>query len=210
MFKRIFLLVIDSVGVGALPDAKEYGDVGSNTLGNIARLSKGIHLPTLEKMGIGNVTNVEGVNNIFKNSYFTKMDELSIGKDTMTGHWEMMGLRVTKPFITFTETGFPDDLLEELERRTGRKIIGNISASGTEIIKDLGERQLQTGEIIVYTSADSVLQIAANEEVIPLEELYKMCEIARELTLKDEWRVGRVIARPFIGKDKKTFKKTPN
>ncbi|XMB66430.1 phosphopentomutase [Mycoplasmatota bacterium zrk1] len=210
MYKRIFLIVIDSVGVGELPDAKDYNDTGANTLKNLSIEAGGIKLPLLEKLGIGNITDIKGVKRDFKNSFFGKMKELSIGKDTMTGHWEMMGLKVTKPFKTFTDTGFPTDLISELEEKSGRKIIGNISASGTEIIKELGERHLKTGEIIVYTSADSVLQIAANEEVVPLEELYSICKIAREITLKDEWRVGRIIARPFIGQDKNTFKRTPN
>ncbi|XMB87323.1 phosphopentomutase [Mycoplasmatota bacterium WC44] len=210
MYKRIFTIVIDSVGVGALPDAEKYGDLGANTIGNISKAVKGINLPNLEKLGIGKLTDIEGVKNINPLCYATKMDELSLGKDTMTGHWEMMGLRVTKPFITFTDTGFPKELIDELESRTGRKVIGNVAASGTEIIKELGEEHVKTGSLIVYTSADSVLQIAANEEIIPIEEQYEICKIAREITLKDEWRVGRVIARPFIGKDKDSFQRTTN
>lgn len=209
-YKRIFTIVIDSVGVGELPNAAEYGDVGSNTLANIAKVTGGIKLPVMEKLGIGHITDVVGVKKLTPLAYVSKMDEKSIGKDTMTGHWEMMGLLTTKPFITFTDTGFPKELIDELEKRTGRKIVGNKAASGTEILVELGEHHVATGDLIVYTSADSVLQVCAHEDIVPLKELYEICHIAREITLRDEWRVGRIIARPFIGTNKDNFKRTPN
>jgi len=211
MYNRVFLIVIDSVGVGEMPDAAEYGDKGTNTIRNIAISQNGITLPTMQKLGYGNLTDIKGVppkKDAIGN--YTKMAEISVGKDTMTGHWELMGLKVEKPFQTFTDSGFPSSLIKELEKRTGRKIVGNKAASGTEILDELGEHQLKTGDWIVYTSADSVLQIAAHEEKIGLDELYKACEIARELTLKEEYKVGRVIARPFIGHKKGNFKRTPN
>ena len=201
---------MDSLGCGELPDAKKYNDEGSNTLGNIAENFE-LKLPNLESLGLGNiikVKNVPEVNN--PKGYYTKMAEASIGKDTMTGHWELMGLLVDTPFQTFTDTGFPEALIEELEEKTGRKIIGNIAASGTEIMADLGEEHMRTGAMIVYTSADSVLQIAAHEEIIPLDELYRICEIARKITLRDEYKIGRVIARPFVGTNRHDFKRTPN
>ena len=195
-FKRVFLIVLDSLGVGEAIDAKKWNDVGANTLGHILEYSP-LDYPNLEKMGF---LNLVGFKNIEKtDSYYTKAHPKANGKDTLTGHLEIMGIRTLIPFKTFTNTGFPKDLIDELEKRTGRKIIGNCNASGTEIIKELGEEQINTGALIVYTSADSVLQIAAHEDYIPLEELYKDCEIARELTLKDEWKVGRIIARPYIG-----------
>ena len=211
MFKRIFLIVIDSVGIGALPDAKEYGDEGANTIKNIALSTNGITLPTMEKMGYGNLTDIKGVTPI-KDAIanYTKMKEISLGKDTMTGHWELMGLKIETPFQTFTENGFPDSLIKELEEKTGRKIVGNKASSGTVILDELGEHHMKTGDLIVYTSADSVLQIAAHEEVVSVEELYEACEIARKITLKDEYKVGRVIARPFLGDKKGNFKRTPN
>lgn len=198
-FNRIFLVVLDSVGIGEAPDAEKYNDAGADTLGNIAKYMQGIHLPNLEKLGLGSIKEVEGVERVRNpKAYFTKMAEASVGKDTMTGHWELMGLRIEQPFQTFPN-GFPEELILELEEKTGRKIIGNKPASGTAIIDELGQEHLDTGAIIVYTSADSVLQIAAHEEVVPLEELYHICEIARELTLHEKYLVGRVIARPFIG-----------
>lgn len=210
-YNRIFTIVLDSVGVGAMHDAEEYGDLGTDTLGHTAEAVGGISVPNLEKMGLGNLHNIMGVKPVKEPmAYYTKINEKSLGKDTMTGHWEMMGLYIDKPFITFTETGFPDDLIAELEKRTGHKIIGNYSSSGTEILVELGEEHVETGAMIVYTSADSVLQIAAHEEHFGLDELYKACEIARELTMKDEWKVGRIIARPFIGEDKESFKRTSN
>ena len=204
MFKRIFLIVLDSVGVGEAEDAIKFDDVGSNTLGHTIT-STNIKLPNLSKLGL---LNLIGENNEVI-AYYTKGEEISNGKDTLTGHLEMMGIETKKPFKTFTENGFPKELIDELEKKSGRKVIGNYSASGTEIIKELGEEHINTGSIIVYTSADSVLQIAAHEEVVPLDELYKICEIARQITLKDEWKVGRVIARPFIGSNG-NFTRTPN
>lgn len=209
--KRVFLVVIDSVGCGAMPDANEYGDVGANTIKHISEAMNGIHLPTMQTLGYGNLTDIKGVSptNHPIGSH-AKMAELSLGKDTMTGHWEIMGLHITSPFQTFTETGFPDSLLDELKARTGRNIVGNKAASGTEILVELGEHHMKTGDLIVYTSADSVLQIAAHEEIVPIDELYRICEIARELTLQDAYKVGRVIARPFLGENKDTFKRTSN
>lgn len=211
MYKRIFLIVIDSVGCGELPDAADYGDVGFNTIKHISEVGNGIYLPNMEKLGYGNLTDIVGVKkNPSAIGNFTKMKEMSVGKDTMTGHWEIMGLKIVEPFITFTDTGFPDELLDELSRRTGRNIVGNKASSGTVILDEFGEHQISTGDLIVYTSADSVLQIAAHEEHIGLDELYKACEIARELTLKEEWKVGRIIARPYLGEKVGEFKRTPN
>jgi len=195
-FKRIFLIVLDSLGVGEAIDAKKFNDIGCNTLGHILEHTN-IDLPNLEKMGFLNLVNKSNIEKT--DSYYTKAHPKANGKDTLTGHLELMGIRTLIPFKTFTETGFPKELIDELELRTGRKVIGNCNASGTEIIERLGKEQTETGSLIVYTSADSVLQIAAHEEVIPLDELYKTCEIARELTLKEEWKVGRIIARPYIG-----------
>jgi len=205
-FKRIFLIVLDSLGVGETIDAKKFNDEGANTLGNILKNSP-IYYPNLERMGLLNLVNYSDVKET--DAYYTKAHPKANGKDTLTGHLEIMGIRTLIPFKTFTETGFPNELIDELEKRSGRKVIGNCNASGTEIIERLGKEQMETGSLIVYTSADSVLQIAAHEEVIPLEELYKICEIARELTLKDEWKVGRVIARPYIGTPG-NFTRTPN
>lgn len=208
-FKRIFLVVLDSVGIGEAPDAKDYNDVGANTIGNIAKYMGGIHLPNLRKLGLGNINNIQGVQPVANpKGYYTKMEEASVGKDTMTGHWELMGLRIDQPFQTFPK-GFPVELIEELKSRTGRDIIGNKPASGTAIIDELGKEHMETGALIVYTSADSVLQIAAHEEIVPIEELYQICEIARELTLDDKYLIGRVIARPFIGKEG-VFTRTAN
>ncbi len=211
-FKRIFVIVADSLGVGELPDASKYGDASANTFGHIANNYHGFKVPNLEKLGIGYLTSCETVSACLSPvGIVGKMAELSVGKDTLTGHFELMGLEVKTPFPSFTETGFPQELIAELERFSGRKVIGNISASGTEIIKDLGEEQLATGALIVYTSADSVLQIAANEEIIPLAELYHICEFARKITIENpEWMVGRIIARPFVGRSKETFKRTTN
>ncbi|AQM61232.1 phosphopentomutase [Clostridium baratii] len=210
-YKRIFTIVIDSLGVGALEDSKEYGDVNVDTLGHIAESVESFNIPNLQKMGIANLHKVKHVDPVEKPlGYQMKMKEASVGKDTMTGHWEMMGLHITKPFQTFTDTGFPKELLDELTKRTGHKIVGNKSASGTEILDELGEHQMKTGDMIVYTSADSVLQICGHEETFGLDELYRCCEIARELTLKDEWKVGRIIARPYVGNKKGEFKRTSN
>lgn len=210
-YKRIFTIVMDSVGCGEMPDAEHYGDRGADTIGHIAKTVGGLTMPAMEKLGYGNMHSILGVEpQRDPQGYYTKMLEASVGKDTMTGHWEMMGLYIDKPFQTFTDTGFPQELIDELEKRTGYKIVGNKSASGTEILDELGEHHMKTKDMIVYTSADSVLQIAAHEEVFGLEELYRCCEIARELTMKDEWKVGRVIARPFIGEGKGHFTRTSN
>jgi phosphopentomutase len=210
MYKRIFLIVMDSLGCGEAPDAKDYNDLGSNTIGHIAERMN-LRIPNMQKLGYGNIVPIKGVPAVSKPlASYTKIQEASKGKDTMTGHWEMMGLYITEPFQTFTDTGFPKELLDELSRQTGRGIIGNKSASGTEILVELGEQHMKTGELIVYTSADSVLQIAMHEDIIPIEEQYRICEIAREITMKEEWKVARVIARPFVGKDKNSFKRTPN
>ncbi|MBQ9990885.1 MAG: phosphopentomutase [Lachnospiraceae bacterium] len=210
-YKRIFVLVVDSLGVGEMPDSADFGDVGVNTLGHISEAVDEFTIPNLQKLGMANIIPLKQVPAVERPmGYYTKMKEQSKGKDTMTGHWEMMGLEVTTPFQTFTDTGFPPELIKELEERTGRKIIGNKSASGTEILEELAEEEIATGHMIVYTSADSVLQICGNEETFGLEELYRCCEIARELTMKDEWKVGRVIARPYVGKKKGEFKRTSN
>jgi phosphopentomutase len=210
MYKRIFLIVLDSLGIGEAPDADKYGDIGSNTIGHIAE-KMDLEIPNLKSFGYGNIAPIKNVDPVDKpKAFYTKMQEASLGKDTMTGHWELMGLYITKPFQTFTDTGFPKELLDELSQRTGRQIVGNMSASGTEIIKDLGEHHMKTGDLIVYTSADSVLQIAMHEDIIPIEEQYRICEIAREITMKPEWKVGRIIARPFIGTNKDDFVRTPN
>ena len=210
-YNRIFTIVIDSLGVGAADDAASYGDAGTDTLGHIAQHTQNLQIPNLQKLGIANLRPLNGVSPVENPSgYFMKLHEASTGKDTMTGHWEMMGLHITKPFQTFTDTGFPKELIDELSARTGRTIIGNKSASGTEILDELAEEEIATGHMIVYTSADSVLQICGNEETFGLEELYRCCEIARELTLRDEWKVGRVIARPYVGKKKGEFVRTSN
>ena len=210
-FKRIFVLVLDSLGVGESSDAIKYGDQGTNTLKHLSYSKIDFSIPVLQKLGIGNITDINNTNKTDKPlASYGIMKELSVGKDTLTGHWEMMGLKVDTPFPAFTDTGFPKELVDELEKQTGHKFIGNISASGTEIIKDLGEQQLQTKELILYTSADSVLQIACNEEVFPIEEQYRVCEIARKITLsRKEWMVGRIIARPFVGTNKNNFTRTP-
>lgn len=210
-YKRVFTIVIDSLGVGAAPNAKDYDDEGCDTLGHIDEHMPNFHIPNLAKLGLANLHPMQHVEpSTSPLAYYTKLIEASVGKDTMTGHWEMMGLHITTPFQTFTETGFPKELLDELEKRTGHKCIGNKSASGTEILDELAEEEIATGNMIVYTSADSVLQICGNEETFGLDELYRCCEIARELTMKDEWKVGRVIARPYVGKKKGEFVRTSN
>lgn len=210
-YKRIFTVVIDSLGAGEMPDAASYGDAGTDTLGHIAANVEEFKIPNLQKLGIANLKDLAGIAPVEKPlSYYGKLREASNGKDTMTGHWEMMGLHITTPFKTFTETGFPKELIDELSKRTGRTIIGNKSASGTEILDELAEEEIATGHMIVYTSADSVLQICGNEETFGLDELYRCCETAREITMKDEWKVGRVIARPYVGKKKGEFKRTSN
>ncbi|OEF97232.1 phosphopentomutase [Vulcanibacillus modesticaldus] len=208
-FNKIALIVLDSLGIGALPDANEYGDQGTNTFAHIAEKMNGLNIPNMGKLGVGNIHPIAGVTKQETPiGAFGKMGELSVGKDTMTGHWEMMGLKIDTPFKTYPD-GFPESLIKNFEERIGRKVIGNKPASGTEIINELGEEHVKTGAVIVYTSADSVFQIAAHEEIVPLEELYKICEVARELTLSDEYLVGRVIARPFIG-EPGSFQRTPN
>lgn len=210
-YKRIFTIVIDSLGVGGAKDAAAYGDAGTDTLGHIAESVERLAIPNMRKLGIANMKELKNIVPVEKPlAYFTKMNEASTGKDTMTGHWEMMGLHITKPFLTFSEHGFPKELIEELEKRTGHKVIGNRSESGTVILDELGEEEIATGHMIVYTSADSVLQICGNEETFGLDELYRCCRIAREITMKDEWKVGRVIARPYVGKKKGEFKRTSN
>ena len=210
-FKRIFLIVMDSVGVGNDPKAYLYDDEGANTLLHTSLEVSNFNIPTLNKLGINDFGPIRGTNKVeHKHSFTAILDESSVGKDTMTGHWEMMGIKITSPFVTFTDTGFPKELIDELEEKTGHKIIGNYAASGTEIIKELGEEQKRDNSLIVYTSADSVLQIAAHEETTGLEELYRVCEIAREICLRPEYKVGRIIARPFIGNNKDDFKRTSN
>lgn len=212
MNKRTFVIVVDSLGAGSDDKSYLYGDDGANTLKHIFKATNGQYkIPTLQSLGLCNLTEVEGNPRVLNpKAYITRMHEASVGKDTMVGHWEMMGLYIDKPFVTFTENGFPKELVDELEKRTGYKYIGNKAASGTEIISELGERHMQTKELILYTSADSVLQIAANEDLIGLNELYRCCEIAREITMKPEWRVGRIIARPFVGDNKDNFIRTAN
>ncbi len=210
-YKRIFTIVIDSLGAGAMPDAAEYGDAGTDTLGHISESVDSFVIPNLQKLGMANLHPLKQVEAVAKPlAHYGKLREASKGKDTMTGHWEMMGLHITKPFKTFTDTGFPPELIAELEKRTGHKVIGNKAASGTAILDELAEEEIATGHMIVYTSADSVLQICGNEETFGLEELYRCCEIAREITMKDEWKVGRIIARPYVGKKKGEFKRTSN
>lgn len=204
MYKRIFLVVLDSVGIGEALDAYKFNDIGSNTLGHIIEKT-GVHFANLNKLGLDNLLFNKNDKTC---AYYTKAIEISNGKDTLTGHLEMMGIETKKPFKTFIN-GFPKELIAELEKETGRKIIGNCNASGTEIIEKLGIEHMQTGALIVYTSADSVLQIAAHEEIVPLEELYSICKIARRLTLDDKYKVGRIIARPFTG-EPGSFVRTSN
>lgn len=208
-FKRIFLIVADSAGIGEEPDADKFGDVGSHTFAHAAEAVGGLSVPNMEAMGLGQLSDIKGVKPVSSHphAFALRLRETSNGKDTMTGHWEMMGVNTTEPFQTFTDTGFPKELMDELSSRTGHALIGNKSASGTEILKELGEEQMRDNSLIVYTSADSVLQIAAHEEVTGLEELYRCCEIARDLCMKPEWRVGRVIARPYVGTCASDFKR---
>ena len=210
-YKRIFLIVIDSFGIGAMPDSARFGDVGVDTCGHIDERVAHFYIPNMQRLGLANLKPLRHVApEEAPAGKFAALCEASNGKDTMTGHWEMMGIRTEKPFITFTETGFPSELIRELEQRCGRKIIGNKAASGTEILDELAEQELADGSLIVYTSADSVLQICGNEETMGLEQLYRYCEIARELTMREEWRVGRVIARPYVGRKKGEFVRTAN
>jgi phosphopentomutase len=214
-FKRVFAIVMDSVGIGAEPDADKFfngdhNDVGSNTWLHISEKCNGLNVPTMNALGIHDLCHgILGTSEVkHPHSYVQTMRELSRGKDTLTGHWEMMGIETKEPLVTFTETGFPKELMDELSKRTGRKLIGNYASSGTVILDKLGEESIREKSLIVYTSSDSVLQIAANVDVIPLEELYKDCEIARELCMKPEWKVGRIIARPFIGTKAGHFTRT--
>ena len=210
-FSRIFIIVIDSLGIGEMADSAAFGDTGVNTLGHISESVEEFRIPNLQKLGMANLTPLRQVPPLPQPlGYRARLNERSSSKDTMTGHWEMMGVLTTKPFRTFTETGFPPELIAELERRTGHKVIGNRSASGTVILDELGEEEIATGHMIVYTSADSVLQICGNEETFDLKELYRCCEIARELTMREEWRVGRVIARPYVGRKRGEFVRTAN
>jgi len=198
MARRVIIIVLDSVGVGEMPDAAEYGDQGSNTLGNTARVAGGLHMPNLGRLGLGNLTEVAGVPPVPKpDGAFGRMHEASAGKDTTVGHWEMAGIISSQPLPTYPH-GFPKEIIEEFERRIGRPSLANYPASGTVIIEELGQEHMRTGYPIVYTSADSVFQIAAHEDVIPVDELYRMCRIARKI-LTGEHAVARVIARPFIG-----------
>ena len=212
-YRRIFTIVIDSFGIGAMDNAADYGDVGCDTFGHIVDKVPEIKIPNLIRMGLTQLhpapvlTSPQPSECIGK---YARLNEKSNGKDTMTGHWEMMGLEIKTPFQTFTDTGFPKELIEALEKETGHRVIGNKAASGTEILDELAEEEIKTGAMIVYTSSDSVLQICGNEETFGLDELYRCCKIARELTMKPEWKVGRVIARPYVGKKKGEFKRTAN
>ncbi len=209
-YKRIFVVVIDSLGIGGAADAADYNDSGTNTLGHISERMNEFNMPNLQKLGMANLCKLKQVPPVAEPmGRIMTLKERSVGKDTMTGHWEMMGLHITKPFKTFSD-GFPQELIDELEARTGHKVIGNKSASGTAILEELAEEEIATGNMIVYTSTDSVLQICGNEETFDLEELYRCCKIAREITMKDEWKVGRVIARPYVGKKKGEFVRTSN
>jgi phosphopentomutase len=198
IISRVILIVLDSVGCGDAPDAKDYGDEGANTLSNISHAVGGLELPNLGALGLGNVTEIQGVPPIRETSGgYGRLTQISAGKDTTTGHWELAGVILEKPFPVYP-LGFPGELIRRYEDQIGRKTIGNYPASGTEILNELGEEHLHTGKPIIYTSADSVFQVAAHEQIIPVEELYRICTIAREM-LNGEHAVGRVIARPFIG-----------
>ncbi|MCW6665606.1 phosphopentomutase [Aerococcaceae bacterium NML191219] len=197
-FDRIHLIVLDSVGIGEAPDAADFNDVGAHTLGHIAETA-GLKVPNMVELGLANIESLHGLTPVEQSKgYWTKLEEISAGKDTMTGHWEIMGLKIETPFRVF-ENGFPQELIERIEEFSGRKVVCNLPYSGTEVLDDYAEHQVETGDLIVYTSADSVLQIAAHEEIIPLEELYRICEYAREITLEDPYMLGRIIARPYIG-----------
>lgn len=210
-FKRIFTIVLDSMGIGAMPDSAKFNDAGADTLGHISQSVEIFDIPNLRKLGLANLKELKQVSPVDKPlGYYMAMNEKSNGKDTMTGHWEMMGIHTTKPFITFTENGFPNELISALEERFGRKIVGNKAASGTAILDELGEQEIRDNKVIVYTSADSVLQICGNENYMGLDKLYQFCEIARELTMDERWRVGRVIARPYVGECAGQFKRTSN
>ena len=208
MFKRVHLIVMDSVGIGEAPDAEKFGDVGSDTLGHIAKEAE-LTIPHLEQLGLGTIRPLDGVKNVADHDgYATKLEEISVGKDTMTGHWEIMGLNIQKPFRVFPD-GFPQELLQQIEEFSGRKIVCNKPYSGTAVIDDYGEHQMKTGDLIVYTSADPVLQIAAHEEIIPLEELYRICQYVRDITKDEPYMIGRIIARPYVG-EPGNFTRTSN
>ena len=210
-YQRVFVVVLDSLGIGAMPDSEKFGDVGVDTFGHIIEAAGPLQIPNLTKLGMMNLHPAAGMESAeVPMGRYMRLGEASNGKDTMTGHWEMMGLKTEKPFKTFTDTGFPKELIEELEKRCGKRVIGNKSASGTEILEELAEEEIATGAMIVYTSADSVLQICGNEETFDLENLYRCCKIAREITMKEEWKVGRIIARPYVGKKKGEFVRTSN
>ncbi len=211
-YTRVFAIVLDSLGIGAMPDSRRFGDVGVDTFGHILERMGTLDIPNLQKLGFLNLHCGGGMSGVERPlGRYMRMAEASNAKDTMAGHWEMMGIRTESPFHTFTDTGFPPELIAELEKRCGRRVIGNKSASGTAILEELAEEEIETGAMIVYTSADSVLQICGNEETFDLQNLYRCCEIAREITLsREEWRVGRVIARPYVGKKKGEFKRTSN
>ena len=210
-YKRIFTIVIDSLGVGEMHDAADYNDLGADTLGHIAREMKVLNIPNLIDLGLANLHPVRELTPVENpKGYFAYMNEQSRGKDTLTGHWEMMGVNTLEPFQVFTDTGFPDELIKILEEKTGRKIIGNKSSSGTVIIDELAMREINNGELIVYTSADSVLQICGNEETMGVKKLYEYCEIAREVCMREDFKVARVIARPYVGSKVGEFKRTSN
>ena len=211
-YTRVFAIVLDSLGIGAMPDSRRFGDVGVDTFGHILERMGTLDIPNLQKLGFLNLHCGSGMSGAERPlGRYMRMAEASNAKDTMAGHWEMMGIRTESPFHTFTDTGFPPELIAELEKRCGKRVIGNKSASGTAILEELAEEEIETGAMIVYTSADSVLQICGNEETFDLQNLYRCCEIAREITLsREEWRVGRVIARPYVGKKKGEFKRTSN
>lgn len=208
MFKRIHLVVLDSVGIGEAPDAADFGDEGAHTLGHIAETA-GLSVPNMEAFGLGNIAPLPTTSTVEDpKAYYTKLEEESVGKDTMTGHWELSGLRIDTPFRVFPE-GFPEELIEQIEVHTGRNVVANRPASGTQIIEELGEHQMETGDLIIYTSADPVLQIAAHEDIIPVEELYEICEYVRDITKDDPYMIGRIIARPYVG-EPGNFTRTSN
>lgn len=210
-YQRIITIVIDSLGIGSAPDAELFHDEGSNTLGHIDASFSKLAIPNLVSLGLANLCNLKHTKRIKEPlGYYARMLEASTSKDTISGHWEMMGVAIEKPFLTFSETGFPQELIDELSKRCGCRLIGNKAASGTDILKELGEEAMNTNSLIIYTSADSVLQLCAHEESFGLNRLYRCCEIARELTMRSEWKVGRVIARPFIGNDAASFVRTAN
>ena len=205
-YQRIFLIVLDSLGIGAMPDAEKYGDANANTLEHIWERVPNLQIPNLRKLGLGNLCGKQDQTC----GCYLRLKEKSVGKDTMTGHWEMMGLHVKEPFLTFTETGFPKELIQRLETEFGKKIIGNKAASGTDILEEYGEDEIQNGSLIVYTSADSVMQICGHEKYTGLDNLYHYCERAREITMRPDWKVGRVIARPYVGESRGHFTRTAN